>query len=65
MDIELVELLRSVCADSGEQAQEITEVQDILLSNRIKVLVVKCVPTCRSVFFVKQGRAQAGARGAR
>ena len=40
MDIELVELLRSVCADSGKQAQEITEVQDILLSNRIKVPVV-------------------------
>ena len=44
MDIELVELLRSVCADSGEQAQEITEVQDILLSNRIKVLVVNASP---------------------
>ena len=40
MDSELVELLRSVCADSGEQAQEVTEVQDILLSNRIKVPAV-------------------------
>jgi len=37
MDNALVELLRSVCADSGEQAQEVSEVQDILLSNRIKV----------------------------
>ena len=40
MDNALVELLRSVRADSGEQAQEVTEVQDILLSNRIKVPVV-------------------------
>ena len=40
MDSALVELLRSVCADSGEQAQEVTEVQDILVSNRIKVPAV-------------------------
>ena len=40
MDNALVELLRSVRADSGEQAQELSEVQDILLSNRIKVPAV-------------------------
>ena len=40
MDNALVELLRSVTADSGEQAQEVTEVQDIFVSNRIKVTVI-------------------------
>ena len=40
MENALVELLRSFRAESGEQAQEVTEVQDILLSNRIKVPAV-------------------------
>ena len=44
---ELVELLRTFRADSGEQAQEVTEVQDILLSNRIKVPAVVCMHVVR------------------
>ena len=35
MDKSLVNVLRSVRADSGEQADEFTEVQDILMRNRI------------------------------
>ena len=59
MDKSLVNVLRSVRADSGEQADEFTEVQDILMSNRIKVRVfdVHCLP---HDFVLQQGFAHAG-----
>ena len=39
MDKALVDVLRSVRANSGEQVRELSEVQDILMSNRIRVRV--------------------------
>ena len=62
MDIALVDVLRSVRANIGEQAGELAEVQDILMSNRIRVRLfrVRCVS---SVFFMQLGRALVGLRG--
>lgn len=62
MDIALVDVLRSVRANIGEQAVELAEVQDILMSNRIRVSLfgVHCES---SVFFMLLGRALIGLRG--
>ena len=40
MDNVLVDVLRSVRVNRSEQAEEVTEVQIILLSNRNKMLVI-------------------------
>ena len=40
MDKALVDVLRSVRASSGEQAEDVTEVQNILMSNPIKLRVI-------------------------
>ena len=46
MDKALVDVLRSVRANSGEQVRELSEVQDILMSNRIRVRVFLVCVVC-------------------
>ena len=62
MDFALVDVLRSVRANSGDQAGELAEVQDILMSNRIRVRLFG-VRRVSCVFFMQLGPAHVGSRG--
>ena len=58
----LVDVLRNVRANSGEQAGELAEVQGILMSNRIRVRVFWCALLVLS-FFMQQGLSHVGSCG--